>query len=49
MKVNQEMKKESNWMWLILEQMDFPLRLEFASENQGEAESLKQCNDQRTD
>ena len=47
MKVNQEMKKESNWMWLILEQMD--LRLEFASENQGEAESLKQCNDQRTD
>ena len=29
--------------------MGFPLRSEFANENHGEAESSKQCNDQRTD
>ena len=27
--------------------MGFPLRLEFANENHGEAGSSKQCNDQR--
>jgi len=48
MTVHQEMKKESSWIWLMLEKMDFPLRSEFVNENQGEAESLKQCNDQRT-
>ena len=29
--------------------MRFPLRSEFANENYDEAESSKQCNDQRTD
>jgi len=49
MTVNQEMTDEASWFWLTSEQMGFPLRSEFASENHGEAGSLKQCNDQRTD
>jgi len=49
MTVSKEMKDESSWIWLTSEQMGFPLRSEFANENQGEAESSKQCNDQRTD
>jgi len=49
MTVNQEMTDESSWIWLTSEQMRFPLRSEFANENHGEAGSLKQCNDQRTD
>jgi len=49
MTVNQEMPDESSWIWLTLEQMGFPLRLEFANENLGEAGSSKQCNDQHTD
>jgi len=36
-------------VWLTSEQMGFPLRSEFAKENQGEARSSKQCNDLRTD
>ena len=48
MTVSKEMKDESSWIWLTSEQMGFPLRSEFANENQGEAESSKQCNDQRT-
>jgi len=47
--VNQEMTDESSWIWLTSEQMGLPLRSEFANENHGEAESSKQCNDQRTD
>ena len=46
MTVNQEMKDESSWIWRTLEQMGFPLRLEFANENHGEAGSSKQCTDQ---
>ena len=49
MTVNQEMTDESSWIWLTSEQMEFPLRSEFANENHGEAGSSKQCNDQRTD
>jgi len=49
MTVNQEMKDESSWVWLTSEQMGFPLRSEFASENHHEARNLKQFNDQRTD
>ena len=49
MTVNQEMTYESSWIWLTLEHMGLPLRSEFANENHGEAESSKQCNDQRTD
>jgi len=49
MTVNQEMKDESSWIWLTLEQMRFSLRSEFANENHGEARSSKQCNDQCTD
>ena len=49
MTVNQEMTDESTWIWLMSEQMGFPLRSEFANENHGEARSSKQCNDQRTD
>jgi len=45
MMVNQEMKDESSWIWLSLEQMGFSLRLEFADKNQGEAGSSKQCDD----
>jgi len=48
MTVNQEMENELKWIWLTMEQMGFPLRSEFANENHGETESLKQCNDQRT-
>jgi hypothetical protein len=43
------MEDESNWIWLTLEQMGFPLRSEFANENHVEAGSSKQYNDQRTD
>ena len=43
------MTDESSWIWLTSEQIGFPLRSEFANENHGEAESVKQCNDQRTD
>jgi len=49
MTVNQRMTDESSWTWRTSEQMGFPLRSEFANENQGEAGSSKQCNDQRTD
>ena len=49
MTVNQEMEHESRWIWLTSEQMGFLLRSEFANEKHGEAGSLKQCNDQRTD
>ena len=49
MTVNQEIEDESSWIWLTSEQMGFPLRSEFANENQGEAGSSKQCDDQRTD
>jgi len=49
MAVNRELKDESSWIWLTSEQTGFPLRSEFAKENHGEARSLKQCNDQRTD
>jgi len=49
MTVNEEMEDKSCWIWLTLEQMGFLLRSEFANENHGEAGSLKQCNDQRTD
>jgi len=49
MTFNQEMADESSWIWLTLEQIGFPLRLEFAHEKHGEAGSSKQCNDQRTD
>jgi len=49
MTVIQEMEDKSNWIWLTSEQMGFPLWLEFANENHGEARSSKQCNDQRTD
>ena len=49
MTVNQEMTDESSWIWLTSEQMGFLLRSEFANENHGEDESLKQCNYQRTD
>jgi len=49
MTVNQEMTDKSNWIWLTLEQMGFPLQSEFANENHGEAASSKQCNHQRTD
>jgi len=49
MTVNQESEDESSWIWLTSEQMGFPLRSEFASENHGEAGSFKQCNNQRTD
>ena len=38
-----------SWIWLMLEQMGFPLWSEFANENHGEDGSSKQCNDQRTD
>ena len=37
MTVNQEMTDESSWIWLTSEQMEFPLRSEFANENHGEA------------
>jgi len=49
MTVNQEMTDESSWIWLTSEQMESPLRSEFANENHGEAGISKQCNDQRTD
>jgi len=49
MTVNQQMKDESSWIWLTSEQMGFPFRSEFANENHGEAGSLQQFNDQRTD
>jgi len=49
MTVKQEMEHESSWIWLTSQQMGFPLRLEFAHENYGEAGSSKQCNDQHTD
>jgi len=49
MTVNQEMTDESSWIWLTSEEMGFPLRSEFASENHGETGCSKQCNDQRTD
>ena len=49
MTVNQEMTDKSSWIWLTSEQMEFPLRSEFANENHGEARSSKQYNDQRTD
>ena len=49
MTFNQEMLDELSWIWLTSKQMGFPLRSEFANENQGEARSSKQCNDQRTD
>jgi len=49
MTVNQELEHESNWIWLMSEQMGFPLRSEFAKGNHSEAGSLKQCNDQCTD
>jgi len=46
MTVNQELnlKDQSSWIWLMSEQMGFPLRSEFANENHGEAGSSKQCN-----
>jgi len=53
MAVNSEIEDESSWIWLTSEQlqMGFPLRPEFANENQGEAGSSKQLwrNEQRTD
>jgi len=51
MTVNQELKDrdESSWIWLMSEQIVFPLRSEFAEGNDGEAGSSKQCNDQHTD
>jgi len=49
MTIDQEMTDESSWIWLTLEQMGFPLRLEFANENHSEAGSSKQSKDQRTD
>jgi len=49
MTVNQELKDESSWIWLLSEQMVFLLRSEFAKEDHGEAGISKQCNDQRTD
>jgi len=51
MTVNQEMADESSWIRLTSEseQIGFPLRSEFTNENHGEAGSLKQCNEQRTD
>jgi len=49
MTVNQELEDESNWIWLMSEQMGFSVPSEFAKENHGEARSSKQCNDQRTD
>jgi len=49
MKVNQEIQDKSSWIWLTSEQMEFSLQSEFANENHGEAGSLKQCNNQRTD
>jgi len=49
MTVNQALGDESSWIWLMSEQMGFPLRSEFANENHGEARSSKQCYDQRTD
>jgi len=48
MTVNQEMTDESSWICLTSEQTGFLLRSEFANENHCEAESSKQCNDQRT-
>jgi len=44
-----KMKDQSSLVWLTSEQMGFPLRSEFADENQGEARSSKQRNDQRAD
>jgi len=49
MTVNHEMENESSGIWLTSEQLGFPLRSQFANEKHGEAESSKQCNDQRTD
>jgi len=45
MTVNPEIVDESSWIWLTSEQMGFPLQLEIANENHGEAGSSKQRND----
>jgi len=45
MTVNQEMEDELRWIWLTSEHRGFPLRLEFAKENHGEAGNSKPCND----
>jgi len=34
--VSQEMEDTSSWVWLILEQMGFPLRSEFSNQNRSE-------------
>jgi len=34
MTVNQEMEDKPGWTWLTSERMGFPLRSEFANENQ---------------
>jgi len=39
----------ADWIWLTSEQMEFPLRSEFAKENHGQAGNSKQCNNLRTD
>jgi len=44
MTVNQEMEDESSWIWLMPEQLEFPLRSKFANENHGEYRNSKQCN-----
>jgi len=49
MTVNQEMTHESSSIWLMSEQMGFPLRSEYVNEHHVEAGILKQCNDQRND
>jgi len=49
MMANHEIEDESSWIWITSERMGFPLRSEFANENQGESGSSKQCNQQRTD
>jgi len=36
MVVNQALEDESNWIWLTSDQMRFPLRSEFAKENNSE-------------
>jgi len=47
MTVNQVLKDESSWIWLLSEQMGFSLRSEFAKEDHGEARSSKQCKQHR--
>jgi len=49
MTINQEIEDKSSWVWLMSEQMVFPMQSDFANENHCEARRLKQCNDQHTD